>query len=210
MDKQEKLARYRSLNRTAKPGQIVFAGSSLMEMFPVEKLVAERAPEVTVYNRGVGGFITTELEAALDVCVLDLKPRRLFINIGTNDLSDAQVTIDELIVRYERILDRIGIILPPAAIYLMAYYPINELAAAPEMKACLAIRTNARIGEANRALEDMAHRRGHRFINVNRGLMDETGRLRAAYTLEGMHIREEGYRAIMDDLMPYVLEPDAE
>lgn len=33
MDKQNKITRYRQLNQTARKGQIVFAGSSLMEMF---------------------------------------------------------------------------------------------------------------------------------------------------------------------------------
>ena len=32
MDKQDKIIRYRQLNQTAQKGQIVFAGSSLMEM----------------------------------------------------------------------------------------------------------------------------------------------------------------------------------
>lgn len=41
MDKQDKIIRYRQLNQTAQKGQIVFAGSSLMEMFPIEQFVAE-------------------------------------------------------------------------------------------------------------------------------------------------------------------------
>ena len=74
--------------------------------------------------------------------------------------------------------------------------PINYDAADESMKACLRIRTNERIREANRAVEALAHRRGHRFINVNAPLTDDQGRLKAAYTIEGMHIREDGYRAI--------------
>lgn len=31
-------------------------------------------------------------------------------------------------------------------------------------------------------------------------------RLKAEYTIEGMHIKEEGYRAIYDDIMKYVKE----
>ena len=51
MDKQDKIIRYRQLNQTAQKGQIVFAGSSLMEMFPIEQFVAEDNLPVTVYNR---------------------------------------------------------------------------------------------------------------------------------------------------------------
>ena len=50
MDKQDKIIRYRQLNQTAQKGQIVFAGSSLMEMFPIEQFVAEDNLPVVVYN----------------------------------------------------------------------------------------------------------------------------------------------------------------
>lgn len=207
MTKQEKIARYEKLNEQAQRGQVLFVGSSLMEMFPVEKLFREREIPIAVYNRGIGGFVIAELERALDVCVLDLAPRRIFINIGTNDLNEASLTMEELVRRYERVLDRIAEHLPSAEIYLMAYYPINEEAATEEMKPCLRVRTNARICEANAAVQQMAKRRGLRYIDVNDALKDEQGRLKAEYTIEGMHIREEGYRAILDDLIPYVLEP---
>lgn len=52
MAKQDKIIRYRQLNQTAQKGQIVFAGSSLMEMFPIEQFVAEDNLPVVVYNRG--------------------------------------------------------------------------------------------------------------------------------------------------------------
>ena len=139
--------------------------------------------------------------------VIGLQPRRVFINIGTNDLSDASVPIEEMIARYDRILAQIEAEVPGVQIYLMAYYPINEEAAADEgMRACLRIRTNEKIREANRQVEALARRRGHRYIDVNAPLTDAQGRLKAEYTIEGMHIKEEGYRAIMDDLIPYVTE----
>ena len=188
---------WQTLNQSCKSGQTVFTGSSLMEMFPVEKFAAEEGSGFPiVYNRGVGGWRTEEMLACLDEMVISLQPRRLFINIGTNDLSDAAVTIDALISRYEDILNRIVAAVPGVELVMMAYYPINYDAADESIKACLRIRTNERIQEANQAVEALAHRRGHRFINVNAPLTDEQGRLKAAYTIEGMHIREEGYRAI--------------
>ena len=44
-------------------------------------------------------------------------------------------------------------------------------------------------------MEALAARLGHRFIDVNAPLMDDQGRLRQDFTIEGMHIYEEGYRA---------------
>ena len=51
------------------PGQIVCAGSSLMEMFPVEELVKEKQIDMIIYNRGIGGFITDELLENIDTCI---------------------------------------------------------------------------------------------------------------------------------------------
>ena len=145
---------WQTLNQSCKPGQTVFTGSSLMEMFPVEKFAAEEGSGFPiVYNRGVGGWRTEEMLACLDEMVIGLQPRRVFINIGTNDLSDAAVTIDALISRYEDILTRIEDALPGVGIVMMAYYPINYDAADESMKANLRIRTNERIQEANRAVE---------------------------------------------------------
>ena len=208
--KQEKyrmVESWRALNKSCEKGQTVFTGSSLMEMFPVENFAQEEGDGFpTVYNRGVGGWRTEDMLRCLDEMVLDLQPRRVFINIGTNDLSDASVTIDALISRYEEILARIEQE-TPAEIILMAYYPINYEAATEVMKPCLRIRTNGRIAEANAAVEAMADRRGHRFINVNGPLTDPQGRLRAEYTIEGMHIREEGYRAIWPLIREEILAP---
>lgn len=206
MDKAEKLLRYREANKTAQRGQIVFAGSSLMEMFPVEKLLRERGIEVTVYNRGIGGYVTQEMLDNLDVCVTDLQPRRVFINIGTNDLSNASISLEELMERYDEIITTIEQKVPGVQIVMMAYYPINYDAAEDFMKPCLLIRTNEKINAANALVEQLAMKHGQKYIDVNRALKDEQGRLKAEYTIEGMHIKEEGYRAIMDDLIPYVIE----
>lgn len=150
MAKQDKIIRYRQLNQTAQKGQIVFAGSSLMEMFPIEQFVAEDNLPVVVYNRGIGGFVTDELLTNLAVCVLDLAPRMLFLNIGTNDLSDASRPMAQIMGTYRAILEKVLQALPDVQIYLMAYYPINEEAATPEMKPCLRVRRTRRLRRRTR------------------------------------------------------------
>ena len=161
-----------------------------MEMFPVEKFVKEEYPGTIIYNRGIGGYITDELLEHLDVCVLDLEPSRLFINIGTNDLSNPDVTIDGLMKKYDEILCRIEEAIPNIEIYLMAYFPINY-----------------EINEANKAVAELARKHQARYIDINDPLKDADGNLRADYTIEGMHIKEEGYRSIFPMFMKYALEP---
>ena len=206
-DKERKLKNYREKNKEAVYGQVVFAGSSLMEMFPINKLLEEHGDDTIIYNRGIGGYVTNELLQVTDVCITDLKPKKVFLNIGTNDLSNPQIPISQMIENYDRILCKIEEALPQAVIYLMAYYPVNYEAAAEEMKECLKIRTNEKIERANEEVKKLAQKHGQHYIDVNKNLKDEQGRLKAEYTIEGMHIKKEGYAAIYDDVMRYVKEP---
>lgn len=205
-DKEIKVERYRKENTTAKKGQTVFTGSSLMEMFPINKLLKEHGDDTVIYNRGVGGFLSHELLEVIDVCAADLQPSKVFINIGTNDLSWSSIPISDLMSNYDKIISEIEKIVPNVKIYLMAYYPVNYEAASEEMKECLKIRTNEKITAANAEVKKLAEKHGQRYIDINRNLKDEQGRLRAEFTIEGMHINEDGYRAIYDDIMEYVRE----
>lgn len=202
IEKEKLVEQYREENNSVIKGKTVFVGSSLMEMFPVQHW----AGDTVVYNRGIGGYRTTDLLPILDVCVYDLEPEKVFINIGTNDLSDGHVSLDTLMENYDRIITGIEERLPKAKIYMMAYYPINYEAADEAMKPCLRIRTNEKITIANERVRELAVRHGQRYIDVNGPLKDEKGNLRAEYTIEGMHIKPEGYRAIFPEIMAYVME----
>lgn len=207
LEKEQLVRDFHVWNKDAVKGQTVFTGSSLMEMFPIEEWAKELGADAPiVYNRGVGGYRTTDLLPILDACVFGLSPRKVFINIGTNDLSDSNIPLEEVMANYDRIISRIEETLPGVLIYMMAYYPVNYEAATEEMKPCLLIRTNEKINEANKLVKEIAEKHNQRYINVNAPLMDDLGRLKAEYTIEGMHINHKGYRAIFEDVMKYVKE----
>lgn len=205
-DKEIKIERYRKENKTVKLGETVFAGSSLMEMFPINKLLTEHGDDTIIYNRGIGGFVSRELLVVVDVCVTDLRPSKVFINIGTNDLSDSRIPMSELMDNYDKIVTAIENAVPNVKIYFMAYYPVNYEAAAEDMKECLKIRNNEKISAANAEVKKLAEKHGQRYIDINENLKDDRGRLKAEYTIEGLHINEDGYRAVYDDIMRYVKE----
>ena len=207
IEKEKMVTKYHEENATVVKGQTVFVGSSLMEMFPIEQWAKELGKEAPiVYNRGVGGYKTTDLLPILDICVFELEPSKIFINIGTNDLSDASISLEEVIDNYDRIITQIEESLPATKIYMMAYYPVNYDAAEEYMKPCLQIRSNEKICLANEKVKELAAQHGQRYIDVNAPLKDENGNLKAEYTIEGMHIKPEGYRAIFADVMRYVRE----
>ena len=209
MDKQDKIIRYRQLNQTARKGQIVFAGASLMEMFPIEQFVAEDNLPVVVYNRGIGGDVTDGLLERMNESIFDLEPRKVFINIGSNDISRPEYKRERLMSQYRKILLQIQARLPETKIYVMSYYPVNrELPGAdPEaVKAQFGARTNAELKEVNAEVEKMAEELNCTYINVFDCLLDEKGNLKAEYTIEGMHMYANGYAVVLEKLMPYLLE----
>lgn len=203
----KKLENYRKQNLTVRKNQILFVGSSLMEMFPIEEFIREKQLSLIAYNRGIGGYKTEDLLKVLDICVYELSPRRIFINIGTNDLSDPDISMKQMIGNYDRILTQIEEKLPKAELYLMAYYPVNDKAAAEDMKPCLRIRTNAKIAQANHEVIKLAEKHNAKYIDVNAPLKDAEGNLKKEYTIEGMHINRAGYLSILDDILKYANEP---
>lgn len=206
-EQQDKLERYRILNQNVKKGEILFTGSSLMEQFPVNELLMTNGMNQVIYNRGIGGFTTTDMLQHMEEMVFGTEPSRIFSNIGTNDIGSPEYQLEALLKRYEEIIVRIQERLPEAEINMMAYYPVNETDKIPEGewgKTAFVTRTNENLNIANAAIENLAAKKGCRFINVNEGLADERGKLKKEYTIEGIHMYANGYQVVLQNLKKYL------
>lgn len=207
-EKMDKVKHYSILNQYVKKGKVLFTGSSLMEQFPIYEFMQDYDIKETIYNRGVSGFTSSEMILVLDTLIFELEPAKIFINIGTNDLSAPDYTPEELLERYEYILLQIKERLPAAKVYVMAYYPCNcehdfGNEAAREW---VRLRPNEKVEEANSALKNMADRYKVNYIDLNANLYDEKRNLKSEYSVEGVHMYANGYQAILKDLMKYVVE----
>ena len=201
---REKLESYRQLNRLAKKGQAVFTGSSLMEQFPLNEMLQGEALPYRVYNRGMSGFVAPQLLQVLDVCVVELAPAHVFLNIGTNDMSRPDYRQEALLACYRRILEEILSHVPGVKLHLLAYYPVNPDLEGQEGWAAEALRyrTNQVLREANQGVEALAREMGAEYLDLNAPLLDGRGRLRAQYTKEGIHLYPAGYQAVLGELLP--------
>mgnify|MGYP001055308246 CR=1 FL=1 len=203
----DRLERYRVLNRFAKKGEILFTGSSLMEQFPINELLMSNGMTQVIYNRGVGGFTTTDMLEYMEEMIFGTEPSRIFINIGTNDIGSPDYQLEALMANYEKILVQTKERLPKAQITLMAYYPVKEVDKVPDNEwgaHMLHTRTNANIDIANAAVKELAEKLGCRFIDVSDGLRDENGRLKAEFTIEGIHMYASGYQVVLENLKKYL------
>lgn len=208
-DRQEKLTRFRVLNTLAQKGKTLFTGSSLMEQFPIAELLMDCGEQMTIYNRGVGGFTTTDMLDHMEEQVFGVEPSRIFINIGTNDIGSPDYRQEALIENYRKILTQIKERLPQTQVNLLAYYPVNKLASPadnPMAEGMFKNRTNANIHKANEAVKELAGEFGYRFLDVNDGLTDGTGRLKKEFTVEGIHMYANGYAVVLNNLLPYLKE----
>ncbi len=207
-EQANKVHSYRSLNRVAKKGQILFTGSSLMEQFPVAELAASRGLGKIVYNRGIGGTTTEDFLREIDTVLFDLEPSVVFINIGTNDIrewDDGRDWMESLLANYEKILKQCRERLPDAKVYVMAYYPVNaNVDQSPGAQGMLKVRTNENVRLVNGKAAELAARYGYEYIDVNDGLTDAEGNLKAEYTIEGVHMYAEAYEVVYRNLQKYL------
>ncbi len=198
-----KMENYRGLNAVCKKGQILFTGSSLMEGFPIVELAQGSGCRYQIYNRGIGGYTTQNFIDSIDVVLFDLEPSKIFINIGTNDISSPDYELSKLLGQYQIILNAIQTRLPKAKTYIMAFYPLKPTVGDKQF---FGGRTNEKLREANAALKELAASyRNSEFIDVNDGLCDEEGNLKAEWTFDGIHMYSVAYRRVFQNLLPYLL-----
>ncbi|GHV13164.1 lysophospholipase [Fibrobacterales bacterium] len=202
-------AKYAVENQTAKKGQILFVGSSLMEIFPIEKFQQnlDLGLNKVIYNRGVRATTTADLLEHIETLIFDLEPSKIFINIGTNDIG-FNVPEGVFLENYDNILHQIKEKLPDAVVYVMAYYPINTAdnfgEEESEHSQFYKHRSNELLVAANAKVEQLAKKNGCKFINVNAGLSDANDNLRKELTFDGAHILPDGYEIVLKNMKKYL------
>lgn len=99
---------------------VCFAGDSLTEY----GLWAEFFPDLIVINRGIGSDVSAGLLARVD-SITATRPSKVFLMIGTNDVSRA-IPEDETVANVEEALQKICDELPGSTVYLQSVLPRTE------------------------------------------------------------------------------------
>jgi len=189
------------LNKSAKPGGIVFVGDSITDFFRLNEFFHG----VYIINRGIGGDTTDGVLKRLSESVFDLSPSKVFILIGTNDIGENK-SYDHIIGNIALIIDKIQNKCPEAKIYLQSIYPVSKAKDKKIKKFIVGKRSNEKIRRVNEGLKRIAKEKDVEYIDVYSHLTDEDGNLKLEYTIEGLHLTVEGYRACANVLRPYVSE----
>lgn len=181
-------------------GGILFCGSSLMGGFRVvDTFLAEDGYDISTGNVSMGGTTIADFAAAQKENIVAMEPDAIFINIGSvdvdrvaSDVFDMQFMQDS----YRDLLTYLRDNLPDCSIYVMAYYPSQENT----------FRPNELVDECNVWVEALADELGLHFVNVSGVLKNEKGYLREDYSADGIHLTDEAYRKVYNELKGSLLE----
>ena len=195
-DQQEQLwEKYAALNKLASQPNIVFAGDSITEFFPVHEMLQS---ELKLYNRGIHGINSLQLLEHLNTQVLDLKPSKVVLLIGVNDLKTRQP--EEVRETIETIIATIQQKLPETQIILLSVFPMNE---SPEFVRTPSLRSNKSISILNKFLSHLASDKV-KWVDVHDLLCDESGQLCRDLTVDGLHLTIDGYTIISKIIQQYL------
>jgi len=132
------------LNKSAKPGSIVFLGDSITDFFRLNEFFHG----IYVINRGIGGDTTDGVLKRLSESVFELSPSKVFILIGTNDIGGNK-SESHVISNIAEIIDRIRDSCPETKIYLQSVYPVSNAKDKKINRFIVGRRTNEKICRVN-------------------------------------------------------------
>lgn len=189
------LMTYRKLNQAPlKEPDLIFLGDSIVEYFPIHKLL--QSPKYMV-NRGVRGYRTDLLRRHLDAHVFGTAVDQIFLLIGTNDIGK-EIPQKETLDNVEAVLQAILRDFPLTHINLISVLPVSQ---EERYKQKVSIRSNEKIRALNQAYQELAQAYHQiSYVDVYSSLLDEVGQLAEAYTTDGLHLSMAGYRILAQAL----------
>lgn len=95
---------YKGMNKLAEKNGVVFFGSDVFLRLNVTELGNSFNLSETLYNRSVSEMHTEDIPNLLDVCVLELFPKKVFIEIGAADVMSCGKNVSDFISQYEWLL----------------------------------------------------------------------------------------------------------
>lgn len=163
-------------------GPIAFIGDSLTQYFPFDQYL----PGMNLVNKGIAGNLTFDVVPRAGE-LKGLKPRKIFLMIGTNDMWCA---IDKSLVlrNYRTILSTFIKDEPWAKIYIQSIMPVGQAALDKNNKA-----SNPAIVDMNMELQKLAAEFNIQYVDIASGYKDDKGRLGSEYTADGIHLKKESY-----------------
>lgn len=176
------------------PDNYLFLGDSLTDYFDLETYF----PGQPVVNSGIAGNTTDQILASMKTRVYDYNPSKIFLLIGTNDLRDGK-SQEAVVQNVEKIIEEIQTNRKQAEIFVESLYPVNG-----SVSSAVGVRSNEAIQNINAQLEKYCKKKNLTYIDMYSKLQDEQGNLQTQYTVDGLHLSDEGYQIVAGVLQKYM------
>lgn len=147
-------------------------------------------PTTATRNFGISGERTGHLLERL-APIVSIKPQKIFILIGTNDLA-AEIKIKDIAANVEKLVNELARALPECKIYLQSVMPRAK-------------KFSERVKALNALYAEVAKKQSIQFIDLFSVLDDGTGAIRKEVTNDNLHLMGPGYKIWRDAIAPLVL-----
>lgn len=164
-------------------GPLLFLGDSITEQGSWDAWL----PGEHVVNQGIGGDTTDGVLERLDAVVAE-QPEAIVLLIGTNDFGNHRASVEHVVRGVESVLVTLRRELPGVRLLLVSILPREAEWA-------------AKIDAANRHLRQFVATCHAQYLDLWPALADGD-HLDERYTDDGLHLTEDGYRAVVAELEP--------
>lgn len=198
----KKTKSYRRENKKLKNQSIVFFGDSITDRCELAKFY----PGINALNRGISGNTTVDLLNRIQVSVFDANPSMIVLLIGINDMMNVHRTAKETAVHYEEILKLLREKYKDIPIVCQSVYPgydaeknnVNKGIIFP-----LKYLANEII-ELNGYIKELCEKYHCTYADIHLHLKEDDNTMNPAYSDDGCHPNEEGYKVISKVLKDYL------
>ena len=204
LKKSETIQRQSKDLKTTISNNNVFLGDSITALYDVEKYF----PNIHVVNSGVHANTTDDILIGIEERVLQYNPSKVFILIGTNDIQ-LNNTDEHILNRLEMMTIIIKKHRPNAKIYIQSIYPVSTRKDLYDKINLMSVgnRNNERIVSLNKKIRKLCQKNNIQYIDIFSKLVDEEGSINIKYTKEGLHLTDEAYEVVTEEITKY-LEPE--
>lgn len=175
---------------------IVFLGNSITDGGEF----AELFDNISIKNRGISGDVISGVKERLHQ-VTDNSPRKIFLLIGINDISH-NISAEKLAQDYDLLVKEIIAKSPTTKLYIQSVMPINN----DFGKYKSLIGKEKVVTDLNSHLKKIAAANNVTFIDLFPILSDSDGKMKKAFTNDGLHLTGKGYKVWTDYIKHFVEE----
>ena len=197
------LAAFRKANTELKfVPKVIFIGDSIVARWKLENSF----PGKDYLNRGIGWQTTSQVVLRMHQDVVDLHPKTVVIEVGTNDITGifGEVSMPEMQSNYRamyEIASSNGI-----QVLFASVLPVNEYSKQAKSLHVLTLHPPEQIKELNQWLRGFCSEHGLQFLDYYSAMADDRGFLRSDLSEDGVHPNEQGYSVMTNMLNQSSLE----